>query len=100
VARLLRQCIRQLPRHLAEGFSGFGVSGVYEDSRAIFDQTTLPDERPDRAATLVVRVQLQQRLRPEAAAGVKPVDLLLEFGRPDAGEGSREAGVLSQQVIV
>ena len=73
---------------------------IYEDSRTIFDQTTLPDERPDRAATLVVRVQLQQRLRPEAAAGIKPVDLLLEFGRSDAGEGSREAGVLSQQVIV
>ena len=29
MARLLRQCIRQLPRHLAKGFSGFGVSGVY-----------------------------------------------------------------------
>jgi hypothetical protein len=52
---------------------------IEEDACAILDQTVNADERPYGPTSLIVRVQLQQRLRPEAAAGIETVDLVLEF---------------------
>lgn len=62
-------------------------------------QAALSDQFLNRAAALVVRVDLNERLRPIAAALVLAFNLLQEVGRCDLGEAAREGAVLIDQAV-
>src|SRR3546814_7013112 len=81
------------------GISRIG-SWISKNLRAVGNQSLGTDESLDRATAFVMRVKLNERLWPESSARVKFVDLVLDLTRADTGEGTRESGVLLQEMIV
>jgi hypothetical protein len=47
-----------------------------------------------------MRIQLDQRLRPEATTCIKPIDLTLDFGGTNPGEGARKSLILLKEMLV
>jgi len=73
---------------------------IAENRGAVGDQPAGADEIGDRAASLVMRIELKERFGPEAPAGIQGFDFLVEFVRADASEGTGEGRVLAEQVVV
>jgi hypothetical protein len=74
------------------------VDAEYTPSRRT--QRPVCDKAINAVTTLETRIDADQRLRPEAVAGVKLLDLLLDVGRADQGERTSKSLVIVHEGLV